>query len=123
MKNCKNFKIYKFGYNYPKGRGTKSHRIRWERAEDLSQFKIKLFNKYCSLNFQELCNKSMSGVRYKGYLTSPFDRGSDMLQDEHGLHFGNYWDQLYIAVPITKTDIIDFFDNNIPSWVTTVKKI
>ena len=71
---------------------------------------------YSFLNEERICYK-------KDWLTSPFEIGQDMLQEEMGIEFHYYWDQLYVAVPITKTDIIKFFDDNVPNWVITVKRI
>lgn len=123
MINCKNFKIYKFKFAYPHGDGEKPTKERWRRGRELTTFKQILIDNFCSNNFQELCNKSIDGTIYKGYRISPFDTGVDMLQDEYGLHFGYYWDQLYIAVPISNLPLINFFEQNKPNWVTTVKKI
>ena len=123
MNNGKNFKIYKFKVAYPNGDGKRATKERWKRAQELTDFKVKLINNFCSDNFQELCNKSINGTLYKGYRISPFDAGVEMLEDEYGMHFGNYWDQLYVAVPISNLSLIDFFDKNIPGWVTIVKKI
>lgn len=127
MKNCKNFKIYKFKFAHPSGSSTRANKERWKRAEDLTSFQIKLIDEFCSLSFKDLRIYSFLNeerICYKkDWLISPFEIGQDMLQEEMGIEFHYYWDQLYVAVPITKTDIIKFFDDNVPNWVTTVKRI
>ena len=122
MKNCKNFKIYKFKYAYPKGDSEKSNQERWKRAEDMTNFKIKLIDNFCCLNFKELSNPFLKNPK-KYSLISPFEIGLEILEKEENIQSHYYWDNLYIAVPLTKPNIIDFFDKNIPTWVTTVKRI
>lgn len=127
MKNCKNFKIYKFKFAYPNGDSAKANKERWKRAQELTNFKIKLIDNFCSLSFKGLGTYSFLNserVPYKKeWLTSPFEIGQDMLQEEIGMEFHYSWDQLYIAVPLTNINMIQFFDSNVPSWVTIVKKI
>lgn len=128
MKNCKNFKIYKFKFAYPYGESFDASKERWKRAKEMTDFKVKLIDEFCSLKFVDLGQHTFfSGkerVPYKKpWLTSPFEIGQDMLQEEQGIEFHYSWDQLYIAVPLSKPNIIEFFDGNIPEWVTIVKKI
>jgi len=128
MKNCKNFKIYKFKFAYPNGSSERAYKERWKRAKNLTAFQIKLINNFCSLNFMELGKHTFywkeNRIPYKKeWLTSPFEIGEDMLEEEMGMEFHYNWDQLYMAVPLTNLTLIDFFEQNKPNWVTTVKKI
>ena len=126
MKDCKNLKIYKFYYGTPMNNDEQISE-NWRRAEDMNNFKRNLIDNFCQEKYDDLIKYTVwakTRIQYsKPWLSDQMDIGIDMLSDIHSIKFEHHWGNMYIGVPLEKTAIINFFEANKPSWVTTVKRI
>jgi hypothetical protein len=131
MTNCKNYTIYKFFFatkmNTEAGR-----KENWKRAQEYTDFKLKLINNFSPENFDELVKYTFFSegvlkkprIPYKkNWLLSQFDIGMDMVKEKYGCKFECHWGSDYMAIPKIETELIKFFENNKPDWVKNVTKI
>lgn len=112
MKNCKNYKIYKFNYAIS-GNTDYMNRKRWIRANELTDFKIKLIDKFSCMSYQEWVSN---------HFLRSFEKSFEYFESI-GFQIETQWSSLYMGVPKDRTDIIEFIDNNSPNWTKVVKKI
>ena len=123
MKNCKSYKIFKFK---PLG---KTRKEIVKKNNYIAYYKVNLIDKFSKENFEELGkyffskSKKDKLVYHKPWLMGTFEIGLDMINEEYGVLFEYHWDYLYIAVPLKYEQIVNWFDENKPDWVTTVKRI
>lgn len=130
-------KIYKFDFINKKSKSKNEDflsKSRWERAKELSAFKRALIDNFCQEKFEDLAKYTVwanalkiKQVEYKsprGYVMfDSFEIGMDMLHTQYKMSHEMHWNYLYFKVPIEQTKLIEYFDKNSPSWVTTVSKI
>ena len=135
LKNSE-YKIYKFDFTYSKSKASeeKQTAVRWERANELTKFKQKMIDELNHENFNELRKYTLwaepLGLKKEEYVSPRnypvfdcFEIGLDMLNTKFGLLNEYHWNSLYFLVPLNQPDLINFFENNKPSWVTNVSKI
>jgi len=135
MRKCKDYKIYKFNVVISKKEGIKNlSKDRWARAQESTQFKIKLINTLAPENFEALSKYTLFAkplglkmeeyVSPRGHYTSDaYEIGLDMLHTKYGLLMEHHWSYTYYFVPLNQPELLEFFENNKPSWVTNVKRI
>jgi hypothetical protein len=130
------YKIYKFDFTFSKSRASeeKQHKVRWERAQELTKFKHKLIDELNDEDFNALVKYTdwakplgIEFVEYKSprnhYVSDRFEIGFDMLHTKFGMKAEYHWSSLYFFVPEDATVMIEFFEKNKPTWVTNVSKI
>lgn len=137
-RKCSNYKIYKFNVVITRMSQPDTSKIsneRWQRAEAHTQFKIKLINALAPENFEALLNRytpygKALGLKTEEYISprnrhvfGAYEIGLDMLHTKYGLLQEHHWMYTYYLVPKDQQVLIDFFENNKPSWVTNVKRI
>jgi hypothetical protein len=134
----KDYKIYKFDYTCSKSRSKdekKLDQLRWDRAKAMTNFKKKLIDDMCDENFEEIRKYTLwaepLGIKKQEYksvqigieLWDGFEIGIDMLYKKYGMLHEHHWSSIYILVPIKQTELIKYFDEHAPEWVTNVKRI
>lgn len=137
MENCKDYKIYKFDYSFHKSKKKEEirNKLRWDRCLEMSQFKVKLIDTYSPENFLDLHRYTslatllkLEQAEYispnnKPMLFDSYEIGLDMIQTLYGVRLESHWMNQYYIVPIKHTDVIEWFDTNVPEWVTTVNRL
>ena len=120
--------IYKF--NYLESKSSVEKRRRTEEYLDFVRRLIDAFapETYAAITgnytFWSRKNSGIDDVdswAYKGNLTDTREIGLDMLHEFCGV-IHNRQDSMFLYVPLSNPEILDRFDNNIPSFVTTVKR-
>jgi hypothetical protein len=124
MKNCKNFKIFKFKYAIPVD--TSKQRVEsMRRANLMTNFKIKFIDAFAEDLWETMLHKQYKGD-YKDqpdYYLSPYERGLEQIENNHGTQWTIQSSSWYIAIPLANKKMIEFMDKNTPDYVTTVQKI
>ena len=113
MKNCKDYIIYKFD-NKTSMETPEKRAKKWKKAQEFTDFKVNLINNFADENFDDLCKRKFG---------SGFDIGMNMIEEKFDCKFECHWRHDYYAVPKIHKELIEFFENNIPDWVTKVSKI
>lgn len=120
----KNFKIYKFGKKkYANKDEDKRYEIFMERASLKTAFLESVANKFIKGGMTWIFEIARNETYNKNYMRWPHAIMRDILSDEYKIKFRIVWDQEYICVPLENKNMIEFFDKNIPEYVTIVKKI
>ncbi len=125
----KDYKIYRIHALTPKqqkiGRNDfllESHQG-WTK---ISEFKIKLINKFCDENFDELAKYTLwaKQIPYKkDWLFDQYEIGVDMLEEKYDIVAGNWRGSGWtLAIPFKHEDIIKFTDENLDSKYYKIKK-
>lgn len=74
------------------------------------EFSQALFNKFCSMNFEQLGIYFYAANKYKkSWIFGPYNVGYDMLEEELGLIRENHWDYYYYKIPIENKELVEFF--------------
>jgi hypothetical protein len=135
MDNCHLLKIYKVDFVIKKGANEgKLLKQRYARINEFLPFKRNLIDKFCSEKFEDLVKYTLFAkhlnIEPKKYessnglpLFNDYEIGFDMLYKEYGLVIEYQWSYTYYGVPLVHTEMVKFFDENVPKWVKTVKKI
>ena len=128
MKNCRSLKIYKYDIDM-KGRvRNESNRVRrWKRVQELVDFKNSFIDKFNSETQKELHKydwRNPDSIPYKNARWRDINEVAfDMMHDDFGLQTEHQWTYFYIGVPLERTDIIEYLDENNPTWCKTVERI
>lgn len=136
MENCKKLKVYRFDTCMRHlAKNDVNRKLRFQRSTELTEFKEKMINELSGSNFDEISekhcimsifyskNKRVQEPYKKEWMYSVFDIGVDMVKEKQGIQFECHWDMDYIGVPLDNEIAIKFFENNLPTFVKTVKKI
>lgn len=131
----KYYKIYKFDYTCSKSQSKNEerlHLLRWERANQMTNFKKKLIDDLCPENFDELMKYTpyqrserieYKSSQYNHVLFDAFEIGLDMLFKKYGMRYEHHWSSVYFLIPKEHQELIQYFDKNIPDWVVNLKRI
>lgn len=132
------YKIYKFDFTGSKLRikdEKRQRQLSWDRANAMSVFKMKLISAMCDEKFEDLVKYTLfakplkiehveyKSTQYGHELWDSFEIGMDMLYGKYGMLHEHHWSSVYFLVPVDQKELIEYFDKNMPEWVTTVKKI
>jgi hypothetical protein len=130
MLNNKNYRIFYF--YIIRSKPDKSFSEIHVRARAHTDFKLKLINRFSREKMDNLVKYSFLYIdgtnqpliyKDKPWLTDPFEIGLDMIEVDYGvIHEHKDRGQVY-AVPLQHTDIIKFFEENIPEWVEIRKRM
>ncbi len=106
MKNCKNFKIYKFDTGMrDRIKNVKNLSLQFQRSKELTNFKEKMINELSGSNFDEISEKHcMLSVYYnkhrkiqepykKNWLFSVFDIGIDIVMEKQNIQYETHWEE------------------------------
>lgn len=124
----KDYIIYKLQY------AAEDYDITFKQAAEYNQLIRKLIDAFAPENCSEIgrkytfwseenLHKETEEFAYKGHLVDTRDIGLEMLWETHGIINNHQWRSMYIYIPVTKPEIIEFMEQNKPSWVTTVKRM
>lgn len=132
------FKIYKFDFTNSKSKIKDEERknaIRWERANQMTNFKKSLIDDLSTEKFDQLAKythfANIFGFerieyicsQYGNILFDSFEIGLDMLYKKYGMRYEYHWRSAYFLIPKDQQELIEYFDKNIPEWVVTLKRI
>ena len=127
----KDYRIYKISTAYPIKKTDKGLEIFWKRCDEKIQLTQQFIEKYSGETFKSLLRFtafanliSEKQVPYsKPWLTNTLEIGKDMIMEKTGVLFQHHWRSEYWMVPKNRTDIIEWMDSNVPSWVSIVKRV
>lgn len=131
----KDYKIYKFDY------AVSDSKENWRRAQEFSKFKHALIDRFAPENYSQILENytHFSSKRiaehglpeaecepfekwaYKGWMFDAMEIGLDMLWEFCGV-INNQQRAFYLYVPLTRPDIIEWFEANKPEWTKIVKR-
>lgn len=103
----------------------KLNKIRWEYATAHTAFLHKLIDTFSGTTFDKLCQDWIDRIPYsKEWISSPHDRGIDIVKEKEGLLTVHQWMYLYYKIPIKNTKMINFFKKvNLPFNIKIVSKV
>lgn len=133
------YKIFKFDVILVK-RGVDSqlvNRRRMARCQEWHKFELQFLDKFCREKNHDLQRYTLLakhlGMQQETYrrkdgtenptLFHAHEIAWDMLQEDSGVKLLRVWDYHYVAIPLEQHEMIDFFEQNAPSWRSTVKQI
>ncbi len=115
MRNCKNFKIYKFRYNI-KNFDMLDLESR-ERIREYHNFKMWFINMFSGKPWMSWAKDAFH------MYTDPTEDAIHYMETHFGIHAGVYWGSWCLAIPISRSDMIEWVDRNVPKWTEVKKRI
>jgi hypothetical protein len=128
MLNCKNYIIYKFGYQIPMETDSQRTKL-YERIREFLDFKKKFINEFNRESIDEMVKYTnfakyvgITQISYsKNWLFSEIEIGLDMLTEDYKLYISEQYKSLYIAIPKEHVKMVEFVENNKPNWAKNIK--
>lgn len=143
VRSKKYYKIYKFDTSLVQQRRknkdqSKINKLSFQRADEAVKFQIKLINDMNTETFEDLVRFTLYAkhlqikpeiymcIRYgkPGYkMWDQYEIGMDQMYIKYKMLYEHHRHSTYYLIPIEQKDLIEYFDENVPLWVKTLKRI